>query len=158
MAIGMMMAKTTTNRLSNAVEELGRCNALLRLLTDDLAELLEEPAERATTRWVLGVLEAMLDNLQQQIRHEEEHDYLAEVLEQYPSWHPQVEHLRQQQQLLHRQLREIRERIAAGADDAAVLFEARRQLRDWIEAYNEHQRRETRLIQDAFTLETGVGE
>jgi hypothetical protein len=131
---------------------------MLRVLTDDLTELLEEPAEKANTKWVLSVVDTMLDNLKDQFQLEEQDEYLAEVLQHYPNWHPQIEHLRQQHNLLHDQLCEIRERLATDVEESTVPFEARRQLRDWIHTYNEHQRRERQLIQDAFTLETVAGE
>ena len=131
---------------------------MLRLLTGQLADLLAEPAENATTLCVVELLDAMLDNLREQFRLEEEQDYLADVLQQYPNWHPEVEHLRQQHSLLHNQLRDIRRRVAAAGDRPTVRYQTRRQLRDWINTYNEHERRETQLIQDAFTLETGAGE
>jgi hypothetical protein len=85
-------------------------------------------------------------------------DYLVNVLEQYPNWHPQVEHLRQQHFLLHRQLREARDRIAGMTANGIAGREIRRQLEDWMNTYNEHLQQENKLVQDAFTQETGVGE
>lgn len=152
-----MKTKSTT-RLEATVGELQRCNELLRLLTDDLAELLEELSDKVTTKWVVNVLQAMLENLRTQSDKEEESDYFAEVLNQYPNWHPQIEHLRQQHSLLYKQLEEIYLRIAKNPEDSEVLFEVRRQLGDWIKTYNEHEARERRLLQDAFLLELGAGD
>lgn len=152
------MAAGTTNRLESIVAELRRCNELLRVLSNSLVEQLQEPDDAATRGCVLDILDEMLKNLLQQFQLEEKNGYMAEVLEQFPNWHPQVEHLRQQHGLLHQQLVEIRDRIAAQPADSRLIAEMRRQLVDWTNTYNEHQEREAVLIQDAFTLETGVGE
>lgn len=148
----------TKNRLSETIEQLHQSNELLRALTDELSELLEEPADQATNRWVLAALDKMLVNLQQQFELEEDQGYLVDVLEQFPNWHPQVGHLRQQHTLLHRQLKEIRDRIAGASADVCVILESRRAVSDWIATYNEHQSRERQLIQDAFNFDAGEGE
>lgn len=152
-----LMRAQSTSRLSLTVEKLQRSSALLRLLIDDLRELLEEPPDRENARWMLVVLDKMLENLEQQFELEEQQGYLADVLEQFPSWHPHVEHLRQQHALLHQQLREVRDRLAADRRKT-VVHEMRRHLRDWIQAYEDHERRERDLIQEAFTVEPGAGD
>ncbi len=152
------MTSKMTNRLSDTVDALRSCNESLRVLTDKLAKQLDSKSTPATTPDVLSLLEDMLENLTRQFALEERHGYLADVLEQFPSWHPQVEHLRQQHGLLTQQLREMRNRVAESSGAQAPALPIRRQLVDWINTYNEHEQRETALIQDSFTLEPGVGE
>lgn len=149
--------KQSTSRLSSTVERLKHSNDLLHLLMDDLRELLEEPPDTENAQWTLAVLDKMLDNLQQQFELEEQQGYMADVLAQFPSWHPHVEHLRQQHTLLHQQLREMRDRLAADRS-GIVVREVRRHFDDWMQAYDEHEQRERKLIQEAFTIEPGAGE
>lgn len=83
---------------------------------------------------------------------------MQDVLKQYPNWRPQVHHLRQQYAMLRQQLSEVRNSIAALSTEEPIGREIQRQLTDWMNTYYEHGHRETSLIQDAFILETGVGE
>lgn len=152
------MAVRTGQRAKATAGQLRAANERLSVLMEELRQLLDEPAECENRGAVLSLLDKMLANLQAQFNLQEQEGYLAAVLEQFPSWHPQVEHLQQQHRLLHRQLREIRERIARDVEARVVIREVRRQLRDWMQTYQEHDRRESDLLQEAFILDTGVGE
>ena len=131
---------------------------LLRVLLDDADEMLGEAADENQDRWLDAIVEKMLANLQEQFRIEETGGYLEDVLEQYPEWHPQVVHLQQEHRLLEEQLRDVSARIKRQLDTGAVNIECRRQLRDWIAWYRQHERRERALVQEAFVLEVGQGE
>jgi hypothetical protein len=125
---------------------------------EELRDRLEGASRFENRKAILTTLDALLVNLRQQFELEEKDGYLEDVLEQYPNWHPQVRHLRQQHELLRHQLCEVRNRIAALSTGEPVGPEIQRQLADWMNTYEEHRHRETSLIQDAFTLETGAGE
>lgn len=143
------------SRLKNTIERLRHCDQLLRLLIDDAREMLDEPAE---AEWLLPVVTRMLDNLSTRIDLEEWEGYLADVLDRYPNWHPQIVHLQQEHRLLVRQLQEICNRIKEQSPSSPVGLECRRQVRDWIDIYLAHQQREQTLVQEAFVLEVGEGE
>ena len=85
-------------------------------------------------------------------------EYLENVLEQYPTWHSQIQHLQQEHQLLGGQLRDIAERLRREAEAGGITRQCRRQLKDWIAWYRNHQHREIKLVQEAFVLEVGQGE
>lgn len=144
--------------ISNTVDKLERCRGLLTILIDDLQELLDEKPDRENARWVLAVVDKMLENLDDQFALEEDGGYLDDVLEQYPTWHPQVRQLQQEHRMLHEHLKEARDRLQRESRQGIVSREIFRQLTDWMNAYQNHDRRETALLQDAFTLEVGVGE
>lgn len=152
------MALNTKGRITEIVDGLRQSNNSLRELTDELSKQLQQSLLPVASAEVRKCIEGMLAHLERQIQLEERNGYLAEVLDQYPNWHPQVEHLRQQHALLHQQLKEMHDRVAGRPGSDALPMEIQRQVIDWINTYNEHQQRETALIQDAFTLETGVGE
>jgi hypothetical protein len=152
------MSRESRKRLTDTIDGLKRHNDLLGLLMDELRDLLEAASAFENRKPILTTLDALLVNLRQQFELEEQGGYLEDVLDRYPNWHPQVVHLRQQHALLRQQLCEARNRIATLPPDAAIGDEIRRQLADWMSTYDEHRHRETALIQDAFALETGVGE
>jgi hypothetical protein len=148
----------TITRFSETIESLRQVEDLLQLLLDDATELLAEPADAKNGRWLTAVVDKMLANLREQFRIEEQGGYMSDVLEQYPTWHPQVLHLQQEHRLLERQLQEIAGRMQDEQPDQSLSQECRRQLADWINGYRQHRRRETSLVQEAFVLEVGQGE
>jgi hypothetical protein len=152
------MSRKTTTRLTDTIDALKRHNDFLGLLMDELRDLLEGASDFENRKPILTTLDALLANLRQQFELEEKGGYLEDVLDRYPNWHPQVVHLRQQHALLRQQLCVARNRIATLSPDAPVGHEIERQLVDWMNTYGEHRHRGTALIQDAFALETGVGE
>lgn len=146
------------DRLTNTVERLAECHQRLDLLLDRLTKVVESPPEQIEATSVTALLDEVLENLDEQFRLEEENDYMADVLERYPTWYPQVRQLQEEHRLLQQHLREVRDRIARENADGTLSREIHRQLRDWLNAYRNHDRRETDLVQEAFTLDVGAGE
>ncbi len=140
------------------IRSVERFNGLIHLLLDDLKEMLAEDVSEDDRRWSLSIMEKVVEYLQEQFDIEERDGYLHEVLDQFPNWHPQVKHLQQEHRHLHRQFVEIRDRLESTPVDSAMSQEMRRQLGDWIDSFRQHQERENRLLQDAFTIDLGVGD
>jgi hypothetical protein len=128
------------------------------ILLGDLRDLLEETADEESRRWLLAVLDALLDTLPHEFDLEEADGYMTEVLERYPSWSAQVERLRRDHDLLFSKLKELRGRIERNIWIAPIANEVRRDLRDWILKLVAHHRGETRLMQTAMNLEVGTGD
>ncbi len=145
------------NRLSQTVKEFVQANQLLQLLMDDLSEILDEPLDAENAEWIAAIVDKVLINLDKQAVLEVETEYLSDVLERFPTWHPQIEQLREQHNLLHRQLVHMRRRIDH-MKIKQVSREIRRQLRDWLDTYQELCRRESNLIHEALVLDVGEGE
>ena len=137
---------------------LGRCISLEYLLLGDLRDLLEEPEDEETCRWLLAVLDALLDMLPVEFHLKEENGYLTEVLDEYPNWYDQVEDLRREHEVLFRKLQELRLRIARQSPFAEIAEEVRRNLREWMRTLIAHHRHENRLLQTAVNLEVGTGD
>lgn len=130
-------------------------SALEYILLGDLCDLLDEPADEQNCRWMLAVLDALLDTLPREFDLEEEDGYLSEVLEHYPSWEREVERLRREHESLFARLKTLRNTIVRQASFSRIARQVRRELRDWIDLLTEHHRRETRLLQKAMNLEVG---
>ena len=145
-------------RITDTVERLARHRDLLAVLIDELHDLLNEPDDPTNDRFLVEIVDQMLENLDRQFELEEQDGYLADVLEEYPNWHPQVKQLLEEHRMLHEHLRQIRDRLESQVRIRTAPTAIRRQLIDWIDAYRQHDRRETDLLQEAFTLEVGVGE
>ena len=128
------------------------------ILLGDLRDLLEEPVDEETRRWLLVVLDALLDTLPREFRLEDEDGYMAVVLEAFPNWAGRVERLHHDHHRLFLKLQELRGRINCENWIAPIANEVRRDLRDWMLTLIAHHRAETRLVQTALNLEVGVGD
>ena len=137
---------------------LEQYSSLEYILLGDLRDVLEESPDDESRKWLLAVLDALLETLPRQFILEEEDGYMAEVLERYPSWSAQVERLHRDHDLLFLKLKELRGRIERDIWVAPMATEVRRDLRDWILKLIAHHRGETRLVQTAMNLEVGTGD
>lgn len=133
------------------------CAALEYILLGDLRDLLEEPANEETRKWLAAVLDALLGSLPGEV-DEDDDDYLSAVLENYPSWYPQVDRLQREHRTLYARLRELRNQIVREQSFARIAGVLRRELREWMAAFTAHHRHENRLLQMAMNLEVGTGD
>jgi len=137
---------------------LEQYSSLEYILLGDLRDILEEFPDGESRKWLLAVLDSLLETLPRQFILEDEDGYMSEVLERYPSWSPQVERLHRDHDELFAKLKELRGRIERNTWVAPLATEIRRDLRDWILKLIAHHRSETRLIQTAMNLEVGTGD
>ena len=103
----MALARPTPSR-----DAYARNSVLEYLLIGDLRDLLEEPADNETRRWLLAVLEELLDLLPNEFEYEDQGGYLADVCEQNPNWSNKVERLHRERESLYFSLLELRNRIS----------------------------------------------
>ena len=128
------------------------------LLLGDLRDMLEQPFDEENARWVLAVLDTLLDTLPREFAIEEDGGYLRDVVEEYPNWEPEVARLREQHDTLLATLRRLRMRVAWQAPFTVLANDVRRELADWIETLAEHNHHENSLMQTAVNLEVGTGD
>jgi hypothetical protein len=140
------------------VRLLGKYTSLEYILLGDLRDLLEERPDAETRKWLLAVLDALIDTLPREFDLEDEDGYMSEVLERHPNWSNQVARLHREHEQLYMKLKELRGRIACDHWIAPIANEVRRDLREWLLSLTAHHRSETRLIQNSVNLEVGVGD
>jgi hypothetical protein len=137
---------------------LEECATLEYILLGDLRDLLEESPDETTCRWMCVVTDALLDTLPRELELKKQGGYLSEVLEQYPSWSCQVDELRREKYSIYRKLARLRDRLSLDVPFAEIAAEVRRDLRDWMNRLQAHERHERRIVQTAFNLEVGTGD
>ncbi|HTI50586.1 MAG TPA: hypothetical protein VL475_06540 [Planctomycetaceae bacterium] len=125
------------------------------ILLGDLRELLEEPVNSESRRWMLSVLDGLLENLLPEGEHDADGSYMEDVLERFPNWSGQIERLYHDHDELFTRLKELRGRIERDEWIAPLANLVRRELRDWMLSLIAHRRRETRLLQTAMNLDVG---
>jgi len=131
--------------------------ALEYILLGDLRDLLEEPPTAETRRWLLAVLNALLDTLPSDM-NDDGGEYLAEVLEEYPNWYRQVDELHEEREALFDELYAFRNQIQQRGNLRDVAARLQYELRDWMAMLTAHKRHENRLIMMAYTMEVGAGD
>ncbi len=139
-------------------QPLQRSATLEYILLGDLRDLLEEPANEETCRWLSAVLDALLDTLPREFDLEEQGGYLSVVLEEFPNWSPQVEQLQEEHYILFAKLKNLRKRVSQRSSFAAIADELRVDLHEWMRMLIAHHRHENRLLQTAINLEVGAGD
>jgi len=147
-----------SNILSHAGKLLGECTALEYILLGDLRDLLEEPADEQTCRWLVAVLDALLDTIPREIELQQVGGYLAEVLEQYPNWSGEVVRLKQEKHALYVKLGGLRNSIVARAPFSQIADQVSGDLCEWMKSFQAHHRHERRLVHSAFNIEVGTGD
>ena len=143
---------------SQHVGLLEQYTTLEYILLGDLRDLLEEDADEENRRWMLAVLDALLETLPREFSLKDEDGYMSEVLEQFPSWSGQVERLHHDHDRLFVNLQALRQRVHSQAWLAPIASQVRRDLREWMLTLIAHHRAETRLMQTALNLEVGAGD
>ncbi|HEY3968675.1 MAG TPA: hypothetical protein VGM05_29270 [Planctomycetaceae bacterium] len=137
---------------------LDHYSSLEYILLGDLRDVLEERPDAESRRWLVAVLDALLETLPREFDLEDADGYMIDVLERHPSWSGQVDRLHRDHDLLFTKLKELRGRVECDTWIAPIANEVRRDIRDWTFKLIAHRRSETRLVQTAMNLEVGVGD
>lgn len=132
-----------------------RYSVLEYLLIGDLRDLLEEPADNETRRWILAVLEELLDLLPNEFEYEDQGGYLADVCERNPNWSNMVERLHREHEGLYFSLLELRNRISDEQSFEFIANEVKPKLSRWIDAAQQHREREQHLVVSAYDTTFG---
>lgn len=146
----MALARSMTSR-----DAYARSSVLEYLLIGDLRDLLEETPDNETRRWLLAVLEELLNLLPNEFEYEDQGGYLAEVCEQNPNWSNTVERLHREHEGLYFSLLELRNRIADERSFEFIADEVKPKLRCWIEAARRHRDSEQQLVVAAYDTAFG---
>ena len=131
---------------------------LEQILLGDLRELLEQPLDADTSRWLVVVLDALLEIGPQQFAIKRQGGYLQAVLDAFPDWYPQVAALEEEYFSLYETVAELRARILQTRPLEAVADQVRLGLRRWMEELTQHRCSERALVQTAVNLDVGVGD
>ncbi|MCA9062031.1 MAG: hypothetical protein KDA96_03205 [Planctomycetaceae bacterium] len=132
------------------------CAELEYLLLGDLQELMEEPPDETNRRWLLAVLDTLVEISDRHVRLQDQGDgYLSEVLTEFPNWDRKIERLRERKLRVNDSVRELRNRIQARQDLNPVASRIRVEVKDWVCEFKEQRRHEIQLMQTAFNWEIG---
>jgi hypothetical protein len=112
--------------------------ALKHILLGDLRELLDEPLDSESRKWLLAVLDVLLDMLPCQFANEEFEGEVDRATIDDPAFQEHVGELRQQQEILYDDLFDLRTQLARDGS-AGDSDDIRGDLRQWLEQYERHE-------------------
>ncbi len=145
----------TLSRPAPPRDAYARYSVLEYLLIGDLRDLLEESPDDETRRWLLAILEELLDLLPNEFEYEDQGGYLADVCEQNPNWSNMVERLHREHESLYFNLLELRNRISNEQSFDFIADEVKPKLSRWIEAAQRHRESEQQLVVSAYDTTFG---
>lgn len=133
-------------------------SVLKHILLGDLRDLLEEPADEYTDRWIKAVLDGLLDTLPREFELQcEGGGYLCDIVELFPNWTGDVDLLFTEYEALQEKLHALRQRLNHENNGISELAnEVRIDLADWMNQLNAHLRHERRLVQIAYSYDVGA--
>lgn len=146
-----------TSEVYSSAAQLQRCSELEYLLLGDLREMLEERLTPLTRRWMLSVLDVLLEHLPREHRLKSTDGYLAEVLHEFPNWSSRVHRLESRHYALYDRLSDLRDALEDDDHDAAAVTLLRYSLQEWMAAFLEHRHGELDLLQAAINTDLGGG-
>lgn len=137
--------------------QLKHCTDFEYILLGDLRDQLRDPLDTQNTRWMLAVIEALLDQMPEEHRLKSRGGYLAEVLEEFPNWNHEVRNLKSEQYQLYDTLSDLRDQLEDGSFTEASAQFMKVAVENWIATFVSHRRNEQTLLQTALNLDIGGG-
>lgn len=135
--------------------QLQRCTELEYLLLGDLREMLEAQTTPQSRRWMLAVLDTLLDMLPREHRLKSLDGYLSEVLSEFPNWSIHVDRLEAEHYDLYDRLSDLRDELEDEDPPGQAANSVRYSLQKWMEAFAQHRRMESELLVSAVNIDIG---
>jgi hypothetical protein len=125
------------------------------LLLGDLRSVLDEPNETRDKRWLLAVLDSLLETIPREFELREEGGYMAEIVEYRPELSDVAESLFCEHDHIFEMLAALRQRVGQDLDATSLEDQLAAELRDWMLMLMKHNKRERRVYQTAMCVEHG---
>ncbi len=139
-------------------DRLERCSELEYILIGDLRDLLQEPQNEETDRWMLAVIEVLLQTLPEAMQLKSVGGYMADILEECPRCAEQVARLQREHEHLVAALRSYRDGLLRRHRDPVTELRLRAGLREWVDAIVAFHHAENELTQSALNEDLGAGD
>lgn len=143
---------------SGSMHLLEQYSHLEYLLLGDLRDLLEEPPDAENRKWLLAVLEVLVDMLPREHELTLDEGYMDFVRDRYPSWNRQIEQLERDHDDLYYRLRLLHSRVRDNEWIGPVASELRHELATWMDAIQRHKAAESDLVVSAVNFDLGDGD
>lgn len=140
--------------LDSEIEDVA---AMEYILLGDLRDLVDEPFDDVTLRWLNAVIDALLETLSREFAHQDEGGgYLQNVVDCDPNWARYVNRLEDERRGIFATLGGLRRRLDGRESLEVVVPALRSELKEWMRSITALHRHERRLLQTAFNLDVGT--
>lgn len=153
-----MIQTSTTPAYAARQRKLNDLTMLEYLLLGDLSDVLEEPASDENKKWILALVDTLLDTLPAEYRLRDVQGFYEDVLHEHPSWDSAVLRIRQEQRTLVSELKSLKASLDCCKNFKASADSLKQELMLWMNHLIQFNQREKRLLQDAYNIEVGVGD
>ena len=142
--------------LSITSQELLRDYSRLEyLLLGDLRSILDEPEDIRDVKWLLAVLDSLVDTIPREFELREEGGYMADLLEREPYLADVVGALQSEHARIFTMLADLRRQVGLALNTTAIADQLGMELRDWMQLLMKHNRRERSVFQSAYNMDVG---
>lgn len=128
------------------------------LLLGDLRALLDEPGESRDKRWLLAVLDSLIETIPREFELREQGGYMSELLNDHPQLADVAQTLYLEHARIFSMLSDLRLRIAQDLNATALEDQLMMELRDWMLLLMKHNRAERRVYQTVVLAVHGGGD
>ena len=143
------------NLLDANIEDVA---ALEYILLGDLRDLVDEPFDKVTQRWLKAVIDALLETLAHAFDHQDDDEFWQEVVDRDPNWSRYITRLNDERRGIFTTLQSLRQELDDFKSMRSVVPELRGKLKQWMLSITALHRHERRLLQTAFNLDVGTGD
>jgi len=133
-------------------------SSLIQLLLDDLLEILDGPLTAEEHRWAMTLTDKVQGYLCRQFRLEESDKSQEELFAEHPHRQQELNQLHREHQSLLRSFSEIRNALSGSRVETRLFRRLQNEFRLWVHEYRNHERRETELLFDTWSVDLGSGE
>ena len=142
--------------LSITSQELLRDYSRLEyLLLGDLRSILDEPEETRDAKWLMAVLDSLVDTIPREFELREEGGYMSDLLEREPCLADVIGSLQSEHARIFSMLADLRRRVGLALNTTAIADQLGMELRDWMQLLMKHNRRERSVFQTAYNMDVG---
>ncbi len=128
------------------------------LLLGDLSDVLEEPATSENKKWILALVDTLLQTLPEEYRLRDTQGVYNDVLQEHPTWDSAVMRIRHEQKTLVSQLRGLKDSLDHCENFRASAKVLKNELMVWMNRLVQFNQSEKQLLQEAYNVEVGVGD
>lgn len=150
-----MNRSLSSNVVDSAINDV---SSLEYILIGDLRDVLDEPMDDVTLKWLTAILDALLETLPREFALQDEGGYLNEVIECDPNLDVQVSRLAEERKAVFGKLRVLRQQLNSPGDFSQVAGALESDLKEWMTSLTAFHRHERRLVQTAFNIDVGTGD
>ncbi len=138
--------------------DLKQLGELEFLLLGDLRDVLEEEASEQNRKWLLAIVDVLARTIPREFYLREKDGYLQDVIECCPEADHEVQELLKEHRTLQERLEQLRDKLKQLRPFRTQADALKYELAEWMKKLEQHNNKEGKLVQGAYSQDMGVGD